>query len=161
MTRGRLIIECSGDRFDRHPAGHLACCMATCTIGEQVEPPQVCECLLIWWFTEGNAVLVVLSHVSCVRAACSVDAQSICPCCARRVLLIHCYPSRHTSFPRLHTKRPSTDEVLSAGALKYSNVCKPESERSSENKNASNSRLSLPSVARSYQHKALGELHRQ
>ena len=30
-----------------------------------------------------------------------------------------------------------------------------------ENKNASNSRISLLSVTRSYQHKALGELHRQ
>src|SRR5450759_939582 len=122
MTRGHLLIIRSGNRFDCHPAGHLACCMATCTIGEQVEPPQVCECHLIWWFTEGYAVLVVLSHVSRVRAACSADAQSICPRCVRRVLLIHRYPSRHTSFPRLHTKRPCTEEVLSAGALKYSNV---------------------------------------
>ncbi len=47
------------------------------------------------------------------------------------------------------------------GAFWYSKVCTSGSKRASENKNASNSRRSLQSIARSYQHKALGELHRR
>ena len=60
----------------------------------------------------------------------------------------------------MQQKAPASDDSIGRDALVLGCTLLGSTHRS-ENKNASNSRQSLWSVARSYQHKALGELHRQ